>query len=46
MSNTRPLLAVIAALVLASGAAQAAEPESQQTILLDTIRATGRPSSP
>jgi hypothetical protein len=39
MSNTRPLLAVIAALVLVSGAAQAAEPESQQTILLDTIRA-------
>ena len=39
MSNTRPLLAVIAVLVLVSGAAQAAEPESQQTILLDSIRA-------
>ena len=39
MSNTRPLLAAIAALVLVSGAAQAAEPQSEQTILLETIRA-------
>jgi hypothetical protein len=45
MSNTRPLLAVIAALVLASGSAQAADkaaaaaPQSEQSILLDTIRA-------
>ena len=44
MSNTRPLLAVIAALVLASGAAHAAErrraaSQSEQSILLDTIRA-------
>jgi len=38
MSNTRPLLAAIAALVLASGAAAAAS-QNEQTILLDTIRA-------
>jgi Spy/CpxP family protein refolding chaperone len=45
MSKTRPLLAAIAALVLASGAARAADkaaaaaPQSQESILLDTIRA-------
>jgi len=38
MSNTRPLLAAIAALVLASGAAAAAS-QNEQTILLETIRA-------
>jgi hypothetical protein len=45
MSNTRPLLAAVVALVVASGVAQAADkaaaaaPQSEQSILLDTIRA-------
>jgi hypothetical protein len=45
MSNTRPLLAAFVALVVASGVAQAADkaaasaPQSEQSILLDTIRA-------
>ena len=44
MSNTRPLLAAIVALAVASGVAQAADKapapasQSEQTILLDTIR--------
>jgi hypothetical protein len=44
MSNTRPLLAAVVALVVASGVAQAADkaaaaaPQSEQSILLDTIR--------
>ena len=45
MSHTRPLLAAVVALVVASGVAQAAEksaasaPQNEQSILLDTIRA-------
>jgi hypothetical protein len=45
MSNTRPLLAAVVALVVASGVARAgdkaaaAAPQSEQSILLDTIRA-------
>jgi predicted metallopeptidase len=44
MTNTRPLLAAIVALVVASGVARAADkaaaaPQSEQSILLETIRA-------